>query len=193
MVSRQRRGVAGGGWARRVARAVWVGVLFALVAAVGQPQTPASAADQNVIIVVIDGVRYSETFGDPLHRYIPNIWYRLRPKGTIHTSFYNRGETITLGAHASMLTGNRSWITWPPEGELSRPATPTLFEHYRAATGAEQSKAWMIANHVESLEGMTYSTHPAFGSAYGASWYMGPGSDYKMWGKLKKIMDQQQP
>ena len=156
MVSRQRRGVVG---------VVWVAVLCAVVAAVGLPQAPAEAADQNVIIVVIDGIRYSETFGDPLHRYIPHIWYGLRPKGTIHTNFYNRGETVTLGAHASMLTGSRSWITWPPEGELSRPAIPTLFEQYRAATGAEQSKAWMVANHVQSLEGMTYGTHPDYGSA----------------------------
>jgi len=178
---------------RRAVGAASVGLLFLLLLTLAQPPAPALAADHNVIIVVIDGVRYSETFGDPQHRYIPNIWYRLRPLGTIHTSFYNRGETITLGAHASMLTGNRSWITWPPEGELSRPATPTLFEHYRAGTGAEQSKAWVIANHVQALEGMTYSTHPAYGSAYGASWYLGPGSDYKMWGDVKRIMDQDHP
>jgi hypothetical protein len=168
-------------------------VLLVLVAVLAPPQISASAADHNVIIVVIDGARYTETFGDPLHRYIPHIWNRLRPKGTIHTNFYNRGETITLGAHVSMLTGNRSWLRWPAEGEINRPATPTLFEHYRATTGAEQSKAWMIANHVPALEGMTYSTHPAYGAPYGASWHLGPGSDYKMWGDLQRIMDQQHP
>jgi hypothetical protein len=115
---------------------VWVGVLLVLVAVLAQPQISASTADHNVIIVVIDGARYTETFGDPLHRYIPNIWHRLRPKGTIHTNFYNRGETITLGSHVSMLTGNRSWLRWPAEGEINRPPTPTLFEHYRATTGA---------------------------------------------------------
>jgi hypothetical protein len=178
---------------------VWVGVLFLLVAVLAQPQIPASAADRNVIIVVMDGARYTETFGDPLHRYIPHIWNLLRPQGTIHTNFYNRGQTVTLGAHATMLTGNECWLDQGrvappyPEDELSRTFTPTLFEYYRAVTGAAAAKAWMIVNHTAFLEGMAYSRHPQYGAPYAASWHFGPGSDYKLWGDLKRIMDQHHP
>lgn len=184
---------------RRARRTVCIGLLFLLAAVLAQAQSPASAADHNVVIVVIDGARYTETFGDPLHRYIPHIWNLLRPQGTIHTNVYNRGQTVTLGAHATMLTGNECWLDQgrvaPPytEGDLSRPFTPTLFEHYRAVTGAPATKAWMIANHTAFLEGVTYSRHPQYGAAYAASWHLGPGSDYKMWSDLKEIMDQHQP
>jgi hypothetical protein len=175
-------------------------LLVLLACAATSPQALGQEpSDQNVFIVVIDGVRYSETFGDPQHRYIPMIWNVLRPKGAIITSFYNRGQTVTSGAHGSLLTGNESWLHQehiePPysEDELSRPFTPTLFEHYRAATGADASKAWLIANHARFLEGVSYSRHPAYGPAYGATWFYGPGSDYQMWQRLAAVMDQYHP
>src|SRR5687768_5210675 len=44
-------------------------------AAAGQaaPGTP------KVIIAVVDGWRYEDTFGDPTHALIPNVWNNLRP------------------------------------------------------------------------------------------------------------------
>jgi hypothetical protein len=179
----------------RVARVVCIlGLLLSVIAGGVSWSAPRT---ENVIVAVIDGARYTETFGDPLHRYIPNIWHRLRPKGTIHTRFYNRGETITPGAHASMLTGNDCWI-WhgnPIEGVGidSQPATPTLFEHFRAATGAGPEEAWMIANHNRHLETMTCSTHPDYGSDYAATWHFGSGLDRRLWREVAAIMDQHHP
>jgi len=54
--------------------------------------------------VVIDGTRYSETFGaDSL--YIPHIWSQLRPFGTIWINFYNDGLTKTDLGHTAIATG----------------------------------------------------------------------------------------
>jgi hypothetical protein len=169
---------------------VWLAAAL-LLPTIAFSQDGAAPQTENVIIVVIDGVRYTETFGDPLHRYIPNIWYRLRPQGAI-------GETITDGAHASMLTGNDCWI-WhgnPIEGigiTDSPPATPTLFEYFRAATGAGASEAWMIANHRPPLETMISSTHPDYGSDYTASWLLGGGRDRTLWRQMAAIMNQHHP
>jgi arabinogalactan endo-1,4-beta-galactosidase len=44
-------------------------------------QALSAQATRFVIIAVIDGARYSETFGDPAHQYIPRIWSTLRPLG----------------------------------------------------------------------------------------------------------------
>jgi hypothetical protein len=41
---------------------------------------------QNVVVIVIDGARYTETFGAE-SRYIPRIWNALRPSGTIWMNF----------------------------------------------------------------------------------------------------------
>ncbi|MFM7388247.1 MAG: hypothetical protein ACKO5L_08820, partial [Bacteroidota bacterium] len=29
---------------------------------------------ENIVIIVMDGARYSETFGDTSHAYIPHLW-----------------------------------------------------------------------------------------------------------------------
>ena len=41
---------------------------------------------QNVIIVVIDGARYTETFGGG-NTYIPHMYDDLRPSGYLYTNF----------------------------------------------------------------------------------------------------------
>ncbi len=43
---------------------------------------------KHVFIVVMDGVRYSETFGDSTHALIPRLYNDLRPEGTLFTNFY---------------------------------------------------------------------------------------------------------
>ena len=56
---------------------------------------------QNVFIIVIDGPRYTETFGDASHQFIPKIWNQLRPLGTLYSRFYNDTVTETVPGHAA--------------------------------------------------------------------------------------------
>ena len=156
---------------------VWVAVAAAVTSlALGARAEAQATTQQSVIVVIIDGARYTETFGDPVHANIPFIWGALRRQGTISTSFYNRGQTVTAGAHASLLSGDPQFMTQSivappyPESGMPRAFVPTLFEYYRAATGAPQTGAWAIANYVHALQGEAYSAHPAYGPAYGASW-----------------------
>jgi len=44
---------------------------------------------ENVIIIVVDGVRYSETWGDTTHQYIPYFSNEIADFGVVNTSFYN--------------------------------------------------------------------------------------------------------
>ena len=95
------------------------------------------ALAQNVVIVVIDGARYTETFGaDSL--YIPHIWTQLRPLGTIWTNFRNNGITKTDPGHASIATG--TWQFIDNKGVI-RPTQPTMFEYFRKESGASESAA----------------------------------------------------
>jgi hypothetical protein len=119
---------------------------------------------QNVFILVVDGARYSETFGDPDHQYIPNIWNHLKPLGTIYTSFYNQGVTLTSSGHSSILTG--TWQSIANDGSES-PHNPTLFEYFRKEKGAAQSENYVILGK-DKLDILAYSDYPEYGNAFGA-------------------------
>ncbi|RPH37684.1 DNRLRE domain-containing protein [bacterium] len=120
---------------------------------------------RTVIIAVIDGARYSETFGDSTHQYIPHIWNTFRPQGVIYTGYRNEGTTETTPGHSSIVTG--TWQYLPNDGSV-RPTAPTIFEYYRKATGAPMSDG-CVALGKEKLDVLAYGTHPEFGINYRAA------------------------
>ncbi|HLF13717.1 MAG TPA: alkaline phosphatase [Bacteroidota bacterium] len=149
-----------------------------------------SGADaQNVFIVVIDGARYSETFALK-DKYIPRIWNDLRPHGTIFTNFRNDGKTVTCPGHAAFLTG--AYEDLENDGS-ERPHVPTLFEYYRAKTGAGDTCCYAVTGK-EKLRVLTYSTDGMFGEKFGAR-FTAPGSmsDTATWTDLKRVMDADHP
>jgi hypothetical protein len=128
-------------------------------------RTLLAQSTQYVVIAVIDGARYSETFGDPLHQYIPRIWSTLRPLGTIYTSYRNAGLTETNPGHSSILTG--TWQNIANDGSV-RPHMPTLFEYFRKETGAPADQNYVILGKAK-LNILAYGDHSDYGSAYGAT------------------------
>jgi predicted AlkP superfamily pyrophosphatase or phosphodiesterase len=121
------------------------------------------AFTQNVIIVVLDGVRYSESFGSD-STYIRNIWTKLKPAGIIFTNYRNNGKTNTIPGHTSIETG--TWQTINNNGS-ERPTMPTIFEYFRKETGAPESENYIAAGK-EKLKVLSYSTDKHYGSAYKA-------------------------
>ncbi len=120
---------------------------------------------ENVVIVVMDGTRYSESYGDSTHQYIPHLWTDLRPLGTLYTNFYNDGVTNTMCGHASILSG--TWQTIPDDGSV-RPHMPTLFEYSRKERGTSASDNYVVLGK-DKIAVVSHSDHPDYGSAYGAS------------------------
>jgi hypothetical protein len=145
---------------RRVLRiaAVVLAVLLLLVRLEAQ-QT------KHVVLVVLDGVRYSETFGDPSHSNIPVIWNQLMPLGTSFTSFRNDGITWTNSSHCSILSGRRDSVK---NNGTQRPSSPTVFEYFRKQTGASAEQCWVALGKTK-LQMLSYGTTPGYGVAYGAS------------------------
>ena len=142
---------------------------------------------QNVIIVVIDGARYTETFSsDSL--YIPHIWNQLRPCGTIWTNFYNDGLTKTDPGHSTIASG--AWQMIDNKG-VGRPEQPTVFEYFRKYTGApEKSTAVVVGKN--KLDILTYSTHPDYGAAYKAPSFIS-SSDTSVFSDVKKVLSLNHP
>lgn len=126
----------------------------------------------HVFIVVMDGVRYSETFGDPEHRFIPHLFNDLRPQGTLFTHYYNRGVTITRQGHSTLISG--TWQNVPNGGP--RLTRPTLFEYYRDEKRVPPMTCWSVFGK-GSYAFAPYSSHPAYGSRFAGQHVHGGGPE----------------
>jgi hypothetical protein len=155
---------------------------------------------EHVFLVIIDGLRWTESFGDPLHEHIPCIWDSLRPQGTIYKQLYNTEKTQSTGSHSVMMNGNRfdgmapnnAWI--PPDTDL--PLYPTLFELYRKQTGAPRSRCWVLTGN-PVLRDLDRSRYPTYGDSMGAylRWDIQNqhASDDTVWAWVQQVMDDERP
>lgn len=149
--------------------------------------------EPNIIIIVIDGARYSETFGDENHSYVSNIWNNLRPNGSIFTSFFidSAGKTFTNPGHASILTG--TWQSIDNQGE-DRPTKPTIFEYYRKRKNKDLNDVQLIVSKPK-LEILSYSTSKEYGESFRASSFSTEnyGDDLSTIEKVKEVVISDKP
>lgn len=142
---------------------------------------------RNVIIIVIDGSRYTETFGDSTHQYIPRMWNDLRPLGTIYTRFYNDGFTYTVQGHSTILTGK-----WADNNDSIK--IPTVFECYRKELNVSAEECFVILGKPK-LNVLATSNFSGYGSAYGASTIYSDDytNDIKTWNNIQKVFTTYHP
>jgi hypothetical protein len=129
------------------------------------PQSIPILPEKALVLVVIDGPRYSETTGDPQHRYIPKLWQELRPQGTLLRGFRNQGETYTIPGHLAALSGRYLWVS--NEG-FQRIPFPTIFEYFRKHYQAPLESCVVFASKPK-LRVATHSVSKAYGFRYRAS------------------------
>jgi hypothetical protein len=96
---------------------------------------------QHVIIIVVDGPRYQETWGNGELEYIPRR-ASMSLNGSICTNFYNTGYTFTNAGHTSITTGVDQMIN---NSGYEYPQKPSIFQYWRRAKNAPADKAWVIA------------------------------------------------
>ncbi len=145
---------------------------------------------QNVIVVVIDGARYTETFGAGA-TYIPHMYNDLKPIGAVYTNFRiaDAGITSTNPGHASILTG--TWQLIANDG-TQRPTKPTVFEYFRQELGISLTENYVITGK-SKLNVISYSSDPAYGFNYRASESCSTLSDNQVYNNLVTIMDTYHP
>jgi hypothetical protein len=96
---------------------------------------------KHVIIFMIDGPRYSETWGDPTHQYMPNL-DAISHEGVFCTRFYNDGITNTVNGHTAISTGFYDSLN---NAGQDLPAYPGVFQYWIEKNNAPLSKAWVIS------------------------------------------------
>lgn len=95
-----------------------------------------------MIIVVIDGPRYSETWGNT-PGLIPHMSTTLKQKGSFFSNFLNDGYTYTNSGHAAITTGVNQHID--NYGE-EFPANPSIFQYWLKQSGKPATAAWLITS-----------------------------------------------
>ncbi|OFZ61083.1 MAG: hypothetical protein A3D92_03405 [Bacteroidetes bacterium RIFCSPHIGHO2_02_FULL_44_7] len=97
---------------------------------------------ENVIIIVVDGPRYTETWGYPDQLHIP-FQHALKSQGVFYHNFYNDGLTQTTPGHTAIATGVYQAIN---NNGQETPFMPSIFQYWRKATGNPAQAAWIIAS-----------------------------------------------
>ncbi len=186
-------------WHRRALNPWWLQYvlgfwLFGLTS-FAPPPAKKSFRTKNIIIVVIDGPRYSETWGS-VPSLIPNMATTLKPRGVFFSSFYNNAYTYTNSGHVALTTG----INQPIDNfgqEL--PQQPSLFQRWRKATGQPATAAWIVASK-DKLHILANTLNPEWHDQYQPSTdcgVNGPGTGYRADSltleAAKRILTQHQP
>lgn len=98
---------------------------------------------QNIVIVVVDGFRYSEGWGEANHKYIPFMADSMAKYGVVNSAFYNLGHTYTTAGHTSILTGIYQSID---NNGNELPQYPSVFQYWNKYSLSDSKKSWIIAS-----------------------------------------------
>lgn len=121
------------------------------------------------IILVLDGPRWSETWGDSTHQYIPNLANTLKKEGTFFSNFQNKGRTYTNSGHTALTTGVYQTIS-----NLGKqlPRNPSIFQYYLKQYKQEKTKAWVLTSKGK-LEMLANTKNKQWWNTYMPSTYCG--------------------
>lgn len=108
-----------------------------------EPKIEREYKTKYVIVLIIDGPRYSETFGDSTCQYIPNLANVLAPQGVLIKDFKNNGTTTTNSGHTAICTGRYQSVK-NDGSEL--PKFPSMFQYYLQDKKLDSTHAWVIAS-----------------------------------------------
>ena len=135
-----------------------------------------------VVILVIDGPRYSETYGDSSCRLSPILCDSLRYQGAFYENFRNNGPTYTVPGHTAIVTGSYQRIS---NTGTALPRNPSLFQYYLKATGASKNDAYIVSSKGK-LDVLANTENKKWHDQFLASTYCGPNGNGIGYGKDEK-------
>lgn len=127
---------------------------------------------RHVVILVIDGPRWTETWGKAGRDLIPVRDKVLAPHGVVLTDMANDGPTYTNAGHSALTTGFHQEIN---NSGLELPRNPSLTQLW-LATGADVASAWIVASK-DKLQILTDCAAPAWKRKFVCSSDCGKGGE----------------
>lgn len=154
-----------------------------------KPCTPFEGQTKNVIVVVIDGPRMSETWEHPTHRYIPYQSNFLQKRAVVNREFYNLGNTYTVPGHIALTTGSYDFKT---NNGQQYPAEPSFFQMFLECTSLPPSKACMVGSK-RKLEVLQDCESLLYRNAFLPNADMNDRSDLETYARSLEIMERDTP
>lgn len=149
-----------------------------------------------VYILVIDGPRYSETYGEPTCKYSPLLCDSLKKEGAFYANFKNNGPTYTVPGHTAIVTGTYQRIS---NSGTALPKQPNIFQYYLKATSKDASSAYVVASKGK-LDVLVNTSHKKWKDQFQAGTYCGPngnglgyGRDDKTFAKAAALINSENP
>ena len=144
-------------------------VIGSSIAADGTPSI--NFKTKQVVILVIDGPRWTETWGEPQRQYIPVRNTELAPQGVLFSDFANDGPTYTNAGHSALVTGFYQDIN---NTGLELPRNPTLSQYLIRDAKIDPKSAWIVASK-DKLQILTDSMAPEWKRKFVCSFDCGVG------------------
>jgi hypothetical protein len=109
-------------------------------------------AEDKMMIIIIDGARYTETFGDPNHTYVSKMW-NLSTQGTYASHFYNDSLTYTSRAIPALWCGTWTGVrdTIYNGHQTQYAIKPSIFEYYRKQKSMPVDECFYVLKSLQSL------------------------------------------
>lgn len=148
-----------------------------------------------VVLVIIDGLRYSEGLGDPDHTYVPEMW-ALAQQGTIIEPFINNGLTYTSRAVPAIWCGAWTGVisfSDPDCGGSSNNYTqfPTVFEYYRKHLSRPEEDCIYFLKDVGCPWRASFD--PDYGPDYWPLYHSEGNTDLDVWSETEPMLDLHTP
>lgn len=154
-----------------------------------------AAQTERVVLVLIDGLRYSEGLGDPAHEHVPEM-ATLADQGAIVEPFQNLGVTYTDHAVPAVWCGGYTDIfsfSDPDCGGSSNNYTelPSLFEYFRKQLDRPTTDCVYVLKDV----GCPWrgSMHPDYGPDWWPLYHMAGSSDTDVWNEAQDVLQSLSP
>ncbi len=149
-------------------------------------------AAENVVLVIIDGARYSETFGDPTRAHIPEM-EELAERGAIVDEFYNDEYTYTSRAVPALWCGDWTEVrdTTYQSQNTQYTLSPSIFEYFRHDTNAPADECYYVLKYLSSL--WLPSFHPEYGPDYWPTFYSEGSTDLDVLDNAIDVLHDEQP
>ena len=158
--------------------------------------TPQKFKAENVVLLVIDGPRWTETWGDAEHKYIPHIFGDLAKEGVVYTDFKNNGPTVTNPGHAALTSGRYQMID---NAGKEFPKYPTLLQLWLKSSAQPAASAWLICSK-DKLEVLANCADPEWKDKFRCSTDCGTNglgsayrADAKTFDAIKTILPRDHP
>jgi len=149
---------------------------------------------ERVVLVIIDGLRYSEGLGDPNHTQVPNM-ASLAQQGALISDFQNDGFTYTSRAIPAIWCG-----AWTEINTFSDPycngttnntsELPTVFEYYRKQLSRPAEDCVYT---LKDLCSWKASLDPDYGMDYWPLYHEAGTTDTDVWHETEEVIANRSP